>query len=163
MRRAMHHPVPRPEYVCGIAWGVLQLFQWYSRQDYQHIFANITVAPVNTILLIVYLMSYSEGQQGTVIQRSGLTACKVIATSLLTPLGKSNEKWQHSCHWEKRFPRVVPLFSSQRKLRENFGWSANLRARDRPGEFLEIASEAGSKTEELMRLILLKSSIADKN
>lgn len=54
-------------------------------------------------------------------------------------------------------------FSSQRKLGEKFLWSANLRARGRPREVLEIALEAGSKTEELMRLILLKSGVADKN
>lgn len=64
---------------------------------------------MNTVLFIAYLMSSAEGQQGTVMQRSGLAASKEIATNLLMPLGKSNEKWQHSCHWEKGFPRVVPL------------------------------------------------------
>jgi len=77
-------------------------------------------------------MSYSEGQQGTVTRRSGLAAGRRIAAKLLMPLGKSSEKQQHSCHWEKGFPRTVPLFSAERKLRENSGCSVNLRAGGRP-------------------------------
>ena len=64
---------------------------------------------------------------------------------------------------KRDFPGRCLFFSAQRKLKENFGWSANLRSRDRPREVLEIASEGGSKTEELMGLILLKSCVADKN
>lgn len=55
------------------------------------------------------------------------------------------------------------FFLTQRKLRENFRRSVSLRARERPREFLEISSEAGSKTELLLRLILLKSSMAVEN
>lgn len=108
-------------------------------------------------------MSHSIGQQGTIVQCSGLAACKEITTNFLMPLGNLNEKWQHSSHWEKGFPRMMPLFLTQRKLRENFGRSVSLRARERPREFLEISSEAGSKTELLLRLIMLKSSMADEN
>lgn len=64
---------------------------------------------------------------------------------------------------KREFPGQCLFFSVQRKLRENLGCSANLRSGGRPTEFLEIASEAGSKTEELMRSILLKSCVADKN
>lgn len=103
----MHHHVPlglsRPvELPC---LGGVMAVRWVLRQRYQYIFANITIVPMNAILFIVCFMSYSEGQQGSVMQLSGLAVCKEIATNLLMPLGKSNEKWQHSCHWEKIFPR----------------------------------------------------------
>lgn len=57
----------------------------------------------------------------------------------------------------REFPGCCSFFFSKRKLREDFGRSANLRAGDRPRELFETATEAGSKTEELLRLILLKS------
>lgn len=57
----------------------------------------------------------------------------------------------------------VSFFSAQKMLRDNFGWSVNLRARNRPREFFEMASMVVSKREELMRLILLQSYVTDKN
>lgn len=68
---------------------------------------------MNTTLFLVNLMSYSEGHQGTVMQHSGLAACKEIATNLLMSLGSQMRNGSTAAIGKTDFPEWCLLFSTE--------------------------------------------------
>lgn len=102
-----------PKQTYGFALGVLQLFLGRSGEGCQDVFANIGVAPMNTILFLVNSMSYSEGHQDTVMQHSRLAACKEIATNLLMSLESQMRNSSTAAIGKRDFPEWYLLFSTE--------------------------------------------------